>query len=110
MGIQSYRDLKVWQEGMNLAEQCYLVTRNFPKEELYGMISQIRRCSASIPANVAEGQARYAQGVGVRCQGGGNFVRERVVPLSPIPQPLTPSRRDLVTGEKREKSIYSFST
>ncbi len=58
MGIQSYRDLKVWQEGMNLAEQCYLVTRNFPKEELYGMISQIRRSSASIPANVAEGHGR----------------------------------------------------
>jgi hypothetical protein len=43
MGIQSYRDLKVWQTGMDLAEKCYLVTRNFPKEETYGMISQIRR-------------------------------------------------------------------
>ena len=59
MGIQSYRDLKVWQTGMDLAEECYLVTRNFPKEELYGLIfSQIRRASASIPANVAEGHGR----------------------------------------------------
>ncbi len=58
MGIQSYRDLKVWQVGMDLAQECYLVTRIFPKEELYGMISQIRRASASIPANVAEGHGR----------------------------------------------------
>jgi len=43
---------------MDLAEQCYLVTRNFPKEELYGMSSQIRRASASIPANIAEGHGR----------------------------------------------------
>ena len=58
MRIQSYRDLKVWQIGMDLAEQCYLETRFFPKEEIYGMISQIRRASASIPANVAEGHGR----------------------------------------------------
>ncbi len=55
MRIQSYRDLKVWQVGMDLAEECYLATRVFPKEELYGVISQIRRASASIPANVVEG-------------------------------------------------------
>jgi len=58
MGIQSYRDLKVWQVGMDLAQKCYLATRAFPREELYGMISQIRRASASIPANVAEGHGR----------------------------------------------------
>jgi len=39
--IQSYRDLKVWQEAMNLAESCYKTTKLFPKEETYGMISQI---------------------------------------------------------------------
>jgi four helix bundle protein len=58
MRIQSYRDLQVWQTGMDLAEKCYLATRNFPKEETYGMISQIRRASASIPANIAEGHGR----------------------------------------------------
>ena len=58
MGIQSYRDLKVWQVGMELAGECYLITRNFPVEERYGMTSQIRRASASIPANVAEGHGR----------------------------------------------------
>lgn len=52
--IQSYRDLKVWQEAMNLAESCYKITKLFPKEETYGMISQIRRSAVSIPANIAE--------------------------------------------------------
>ena len=61
MGIQSYKDLKVWQTGMDLAEKCYLVTRNFPQEELYGMISQVRRAAASIPANIAEGHGRKSR-------------------------------------------------
>lgn len=56
--IRSYQDLQVWQEGMNLAEACYQLTRTFSKDELYGMTSQIRRASASIPANVAEGYGR----------------------------------------------------
>ena len=40
---QSYRDLKVWQEAMNLAESCYKTTKLFPREETYGMISQIKK-------------------------------------------------------------------
>ena len=56
--IQSYRDLQVWQEGMNLAEACYRVTRGFPKEEMYGISSQIRRAAASLLANIAEGYGR----------------------------------------------------
>ncbi len=47
---------------MNLAEQCYLVTRKFPREELYSMISQIRRSSTSIPSNIAEGYGRRTTG------------------------------------------------
>jgi four helix bundle protein len=56
--VNSYRDLRVWQEAMSLAETCYRLTRNFPKEELFGMASQIRRSSASIAANIAEGHGR----------------------------------------------------
>ncbi|HAZ45457.1 MAG TPA: diversity-generating retroelement protein bAvd family protein [Cyanobacteria bacterium UBA11371] len=56
--IQSYRDLKVWQEAVNLAEICYRFTKTFPKEELYGMTTQIRRASVSIAANIAEGYGR----------------------------------------------------
>jgi four helix bundle protein len=64
--VRSYRDLKVWIESMDLAVECYDVTRRFPREEAFGLTSQIRRASASVPANVAEGYGRenvgsYAQ-------------------------------------------------
>ncbi len=58
MAVQSYRDLEVWQLGMDLVEQCYRSTLQFPKAELFGMTSQIRRASVSIPSNIAEGQGR----------------------------------------------------
>ena len=64
--IQSYRDLKVWQEGMNLAEACYRLTKGFPKEEIYGMTSQIRRAATSIPANIAEGYGRKSRAEYIR--------------------------------------------
>ena len=60
--IQSYRDLKVWQEAMNLAESCYQVTKSFPREEIYGMTSQIRRSAVSVAANIAEGYGRKNRG------------------------------------------------
>jgi four helix bundle protein len=60
--INSYRDLKVWQGGMALAKGCYLLTRTFPKEELFGLVSQIRRASVSIPANIAERNGRENTG------------------------------------------------
>jgi four helix bundle protein len=56
--IQSYLDLKVWQEAMNLAEECYRLTKLFPSSEMYGMVSQIRRAAVSVPANIAEGYGR----------------------------------------------------
>ena len=56
--ILSYRDLNVWQNGMDLVEDVYKITANFPKEEKYGLTSQLRRCSVSIPSNIAEGFMR----------------------------------------------------
>jgi four helix bundle protein len=56
--ITSYQDLRVWQEAMSLAEGCYRLTRPFPKEEMFGLTSQIRRSAASVPANIAEGHGR----------------------------------------------------
>ena len=64
--VSSYRDLLVWQRGMDLAEQCYLATKQLPKEETFGMVSQIRRSAASIPANVAEGYGRDSTGAYVQ--------------------------------------------
>jgi four helix bundle protein len=60
--INSYRDLRVWQDAIALAESCYRVTTQFPREELFGLTSQIRRASASIPANIAEGHGRESTG------------------------------------------------
>ena len=60
--IESYRDLRVWQQSMSLAEASYHLTRQFPKDELYGMVSQIRRSAVSIPANIAEGNGRENRG------------------------------------------------
>jgi four helix bundle protein len=60
MTVRSYQELAVWQKAMTLAAECYQVTRAFPKEELVGISSQIRRAAASVPANIAEGQGRYS--------------------------------------------------
>ncbi|WP_049734049.1 four helix bundle protein [Rhizobium ecuadorense] len=60
--ISSYRDLKVWQFAIELSVVCYEVTRTFPREEIYGMTSQIRRSSASVAANIAEGYGRENRG------------------------------------------------
>ena len=58
MPLKSYRDLEVWKLAMDLAEQSYTVTKSFPKEELFGLTSQIRRAAVSVPANIAEGHGR----------------------------------------------------
>jgi len=56
--IRSYRDLRVWQRGMDLVESIYVITQSFPKHEIYGLTSQMRRAAVSIPANIAEGHSR----------------------------------------------------
>jgi four helix bundle protein len=61
MSIKSHRDLIAWQKAMTLAETVYQLTLSFPKEEIYGLTSQIRRCAVSIPANIAEGQGRRSK-------------------------------------------------
>jgi four helix bundle protein len=59
-GIQSHRDLKVWQLGMEIAERVYHLTRQLPDDERFGLTSQLRRSAVSIPANIAEGNARQS--------------------------------------------------
>lgn len=58
MNIKSYRDLEVWQKAMDLVVVCYEITKEFPKNEIYGLTSQLQRAAVSIPTNIAEGQAR----------------------------------------------------
>ena len=56
--IRMHKDLDVWQESMRLAKEVYVLTARFPKEEMYGLTSQIRRSAVSIPSNIAEGAGR----------------------------------------------------
>jgi len=60
--INSYRDLLIWKAAVEMAVDCYAVTKSFPASETYGMASQIRRSSTSIAANIAEGHGRENTG------------------------------------------------
>lgn len=56
--LKNYKDLKVWQKSYQLCLEIYKVTKEFPKEERYGLTSQIRRAAVSVPSNIAEGYGR----------------------------------------------------
>ena len=58
--IQNYKDLIVWQKAMDLTTEVYRLTKKLPKDELYGLINQMRRATVSIPSNIAEGNARFS--------------------------------------------------
>lgn len=62
MKLAHYRELIAWQKGVALVTDVYRWTANLPRTELYGLISQIRRAAASVPANIAEGQGRMSRG------------------------------------------------
>lgn len=59
--IKTHKDLDVWNKAMELVEKLYRITSNFPKDELFGLTSQIRRSAISIPCNIAEGAARKSK-------------------------------------------------
>ena len=56
--VRSYRDLLVWEKGINLVKEIYLLSNKYPQKEVYGLSNQIRRAAISIPSNIAEGQVR----------------------------------------------------
>jgi four helix bundle protein len=60
--IRSHRDLVVWQKSIMLVESVYAESNAFPREEIYGLTSQVRRAVCSVPANIAEGQGRRLRG------------------------------------------------
>ena len=57
--IKNFQDLRIWQTGIEVVKDVYILTKKFPKEELYGLTSQMRRSAVSIPSNIAEGFRRY---------------------------------------------------
>src|SRR5271165_2194850 len=60
--ISSYRDLVVWQKAVELVTEVYSATSQFPREEVFGLTAQLRRCAGSVPGNIAEGQGRATKG------------------------------------------------
>ncbi|WP_370101012.1 four helix bundle protein [Xanthomarina gelatinilytica] len=60
--MHRFEELKIWQKAMNITENCYRTTENFPVEEKYGLTSQLRRSAVSIPSNIAEGAGRNTNG------------------------------------------------
>ena len=60
--ISSYRSLVVWQKAVDLVTDVYAATSVFPRHELFGLTSQLRRCAVSVPSNIAEGQGRATKG------------------------------------------------
>ncbi len=56
--MHNFRELKIWQRSMTLAEVVYKATSTFPKEEIYGLSSQLKRCAVSVPSNISEGAGR----------------------------------------------------
>ena len=61
MKIYSFEKLIVWQKSKNLSIVIYKITKMFPKDELFGLVSQMRRCSVSVSSNIAEGSGRHTQ-------------------------------------------------
>jgi len=56
--METHKDLRVWHQSIEMVTSIYLMTKTFPKEELFGLVSQIRRAAVSVPSNIAEGYAR----------------------------------------------------
>ncbi len=59
--VKTHKDLDIWKLGIEFVEKIYKTTANFPKEEIYGLTSQLRRAAISFPSNIAEGAARHSK-------------------------------------------------
>jgi len=62
VAVKTYQELIAWQKGIALVREVYEATGHFPREEIYGLTSQLRRAAVSIPSNIAEGQGRASSG------------------------------------------------
>jgi len=58
--MADYKDLEVWKASIDLATKIYVATKAFPKEETFGLVSQLRRAAVSVPSNIAEGKGRFS--------------------------------------------------
>jgi four helix bundle protein len=60
--MHKFEQLKIWQKAMDIVEKCYLASEDFPREEKYGLTSQLRRSAISVPSNISEGAGRNTNG------------------------------------------------
>jgi four helix bundle protein len=101
--IDSYRDLVVWQQAIDLAVAVYEVTRTWPREEIYGLTAQLRRAATSVPANIAEGYGR--ENVGSYRQ----FLRIAQGSLKEMETQLTIAQRVGITTDHAVTSLLERS-
>ncbi len=101
--MKTYRDLIVWQKSMAFVMEIYQLTYNFPREEIYGLISQIRRSAVSIPSNIAEGYGRKATGDYIR------FLNIAVASLYEVQTQLEISRNLKYFSQEKFETIYEQS-
>ncbi len=101
---QNYKNLLVWQKGMDLVVQVYLLTDKFPKSETYGLKSQIQRAAVSVPSNIAEGQAR-----GATHSEFGRFIRIALGSLAEIDTQLELSIRLGYIAESEAEKAFTLA-
>ena len=102
MAIQSYRDLEAWQLGMEFVVRVYAVTRAFPREEMFGLTSQLRRAAVAIPSNVSEG---HQQGTKAYL----HFVVMALGSLAEVETQLEIARRLGMSSNDRLESVVNFA-
>jgi len=102
--VKSYSDLVAWQKAMSLVEEVYKITKGFPKEELYGLVSQLRRAAISVPSNIAEGHSR---------NGSREFVHHLSIAhgsLSEVETQVEIARRLGYITDERQASIFELAS
>lgn len=103
--MKSYQDLDVWKKAMDLADRLYDITSSFPKEERYGLASQLTRAGVSLPSNIAEGSNR---------PGTKDFIRFLGISLGSVAeietQLLIAGRRNFLPMEERDKLLEECSS
>ncbi len=99
--VRNYRDLVVWQKAMSLVEEIYALTRQFPADERFGLVAQLRRAAVSVPSNLAEGQARKSTREFVQ------FISHAEGSLAEVDTQLTLSQRLAFCQERETEPIFS---
>jgi four helix bundle protein len=102
MTIQSFRDLEAWQLGMEFVVRVYAVTREFPRDERYGLTSQLRRAAVAIPSNVSEGHQHGTKAYL-------HFVVMALGSLAEVETQLELARRLRMTGEDEIESVADLA-